>query len=350
MIKTLALSSSARAVSLSHDAHVRGLRAEESLDDAADHSQDALDDLRQYLDEIGQFPLLSPGEEQELAARLAKWRAGSQDEATIAQGKAAQQRLIESNLRLVVSIAKRYAGKLEVSDLIQEGTIGLMRAVERFDGTRGVKFASYATWWIRQAILRAIFSQARAVRLPVRVQEKMARLRRASQQFAGSSGSLPEAQELAEYLATTSQTVEAIRQAVQPLASLDWPDETVEGRRTVGEGLRDPSLEDPAEAVIRHELISRLAAAWEVLSPREQMVVILRYGLAGERPRSLRKIAVQFHLSPERIRQIEHKALCLLRKTIEGEESGRRAKRTHQTTKERFTEGAFPETLLVGDA
>src|SRR5579875_3718226 len=247
MIKTLALSSSARAVSLSHDAHVRGLRAEESLD------------------EIGQFPLLSPGEEQELAARLAKWRAGSQDEATIAQGKAAQQRLIESNLRLVVSIAKRYAGKLEVSDLIQEGTIGLMRAVERFDGTRGVKFASYATWWIRQAILRAIFSQARAVRLPVRVQEKMARLRRASQQFAGSSGSLPEAQELAEYLATTSQTVEAIRQAVQPLASLDWPDETVEGRRTVGEGLRDPSLEDPAEAVIRHELISRLAAAWEVL-------------------------------------------------------------------------------------
>lgn len=310
MMKALALHASARPASLSNDARMHGLWAEESLDNATD-------DLRQYLDEIGRFPLLSPSEEQEIAERLAKWRAGSQDETTTAQGKAAQQRLSESNLRLVVSTAKRYAGKLELSDLIQEGTIGLMRAVERFDRTRGVKFASYATWWIRQAILRAIFSQARAVRLPVRVQENRTRLSRASLQFAEAHGSLPDTQELAEYLATTPQAIETIRLATQPLASLDRPLETADGRSMLGECLSDPSQEDPAEAAIRHEFAAQFAAAWVLLSPREQQVMTLRYGLADERPRSLHHIAVQFRLSPERIRQIEHKALCLLRKNIE---------------------------------
>ncbi len=341
MIKTLSPFSPAQPVSLSNDARARGLWAEESLDNAAD-------DLRQYLDEIGRFPLLSPSEEQELAERIAKWRARNQDEVTIAQGKAAQQRLIESNLRLVVSIAKRYTGKLDLSDLIQEGTIGLMRAVERFDRTRGVKFASYATWWIRQAILRAIFSQARTVRLPVRVQENMTRLSRASLQLAEAHGSLPDTQELAEHLATTPKTVEAIRLAIQPLASLDWPVETAEGRRTLGECLSDPSQENPAEVAIRHELAARLASAWVLLSPREQQVMTLRYGLADERPRSLRYIADQFHLSLERIRQIEHKALSLLRKNIEQVESVRRARRrTHQKIKERFKEVAFLRSAPV---
>ncbi|MGB9681472.1 MAG: RNA polymerase sigma factor RpoD [bacterium] len=262
-----------------------------------------LDDaVRLYLREIGKVPLLTPEEEVELAKRIKEDKDPE-----------AKKRLIDANLRLVVSIAKKYIGRgLSLLDLIQEGNLGLMRAVEKFDYRKGYKFSTYATWWIRQAITRAIADQARTIRIPVHMIETINRLVKHSRQLLQELGREPTIEEIAERMGVTPEKIEEIIRTAQEPISLETPIGEEEDSR-LGDLLEDTTTVAPADTASQHLLSEDIQEILEGLSPREREIIILRFGLGGERAHTLEEVGKHFNVTRERIRQIEAKALRKLR-------------------------------------
>ena len=279
--------------------------AEEALTDteAVDESFSADDSVRMYLSEISKVPLLSAEAERELAERMA---AGDED---------ARRRMTEANLRLVVSVAKRYVGRgMSFQDLIQEGNIGLMKAVERFDPEKGFKFSTYATWWIRQAITRSIADQGRMIRLPVHMIETSNKVHRAASRLRQELGRAPTVMEISEETGMPVQKVREILQLVQEPTSLETPISDEDS--TLGDFIQDETTSGPDEVVSMILLKEQIAKALETLMEREQKVIKLRFGLLDDRPRTLEEVGREFNVTRERIRQIEAKALRKLRHPI----------------------------------
>ena len=259
------------------------------------------DPVRMYLKEIGKIPLLSMEEEIELAKSM---ELGSED---------ARKRLAESNLRLVVSIAKRYVGRgMQFLDLIQEGNLGLIKAVEKFDYTKGYKFSTYATWWIRQAITRAIADQARTIRIPVHMVETINRLVRTSRQLLQELGREPTTEEIAARLDLPVERVSEIMKMSQEPVSLETPIGEEEDSH-LGDFIQDDNVLVPQDAAAFTLLHEQLMEVLLTLTEREQKVLRLRFGLDDGRPRTLEEVGKQFNVTRERIRQIEAKALRKLR-------------------------------------
>ncbi len=294
----------------------RGIRVEEEdadlplLDDAQigrlEHELSAegvaLDDpVKAYLKEIGQVPLLSAEEEQTLARAA---RAGDAD---------ARRRLSEANLRLVVSVAKRYAGRgLPFLDLIQEGNLGLMKAAEKFEPDRGFKFSTYATWWIRQSITRAIADQGRTIRIPVHLVEHINRVRKTAGELLRKNGREPTAEEIAVRLEMEPDRVRELLQLAQEPVSLETPvgeEEDAHLEDFIQDEEAGIPVDEAGRQLLRRELISVLKS----LTPREERVITLRFGLDDGRPRTLEELGKEFNVTRERIRQIEAKALRKLR-------------------------------------
>ncbi len=262
----------------------------------------AVDDpVRMYLKDIGKIPLLASERELYLAERIA------------VGDEAAKNELVEANLRLVVSIAKKYVGKgMYFLDLIQEGNLGLIKAVEKFDHTKGYKFSTYATWWIRQAITRAIADQARTIRIPVHMVETIHRVSRCSRQLLQELGREPSVDEIADRLNMSSEKVREIMKAAQDPVSLETPIGE-EDDSHLGDFIPDDSSMTPAEAVSYQLLREQLNKVLHTLTPREEMVIKLRFGLEDGRTRTLEEVGKEFNITRERIRQIEAKALRKLR-------------------------------------
>ena len=259
------------------------------------------DPVRMYLKEIGKVPLLSAEEEIELAKRMAE---GDED---------AKKRLAEANLRLVVSIAKRYVGRgMLFLDLIQEGNLGLIKAVEKFDYQKGFKFSTYATWWIRQAITRAIADQARTIRIPVHMVETINKLIRVSRQLLQELGREPLPEEIAEELDMPVERVREILKISQEPVSLETPIGEEEDSH-LGDFIQDDNVPVPAEAAAATLLKEQLGEVLDTLTDREQKVLRLRFGMNDGRARTLEEVGKEFDVSRERIRQIEAKALRKLR-------------------------------------
>ena len=259
------------------------------------------DPVRMYLKEIGKVPLLSPDEEIELAKKI---ELGDEE---------AKKKLAESNLRLVVSIAKRYAGRgMQLLDLIQEGNLGLIKAVEKFDYRKGYKFSTYATWWIRQAITRAIADQARTIRIPVHMVETINRLVRTQRQLVQKLGREATPEELAKELDMPVERVREIMKISQDPVSLGTPIGEEEDSH-LGDFIQDNNVEVPADAATYTLLHEQLMDVLSTLTEREQKVLRLRFGLDDGRPRTLEEVGRQFNVTRERIRQIEAKALRKLR-------------------------------------
>ncbi len=283
--------------------------------------------FRQYLREIGRIPLLTAAEEVDLARRVeaglfAEEKLGTPDldsqlaldlDKLVVMGRMAKRRLIESNLRLVVSVAKRYVGRgLTMLDLVQEGNLGLIRAVEKFDYARGYKFSTYATWWIRQAMSRALADQARTIRVPVHVVELINRVVRVQRRMLQERGYEPTAEEVAVHLELTPERVlEVLRLAQEPV-SLHAP-VGEEDDVALGDLIEDGDAASPVESAAFFLLREHLEAVLSTLGERERKVVQLRYGLADGRPRTLEEIGRIFGVTRERIRQIESKTLNKLR-------------------------------------
>ncbi len=259
------------------------------------------DPIREYLKEIGSIPLLSAQEEYDLARKKAE---GDTD---------AQKQLVEANLRLVVSIAKHYTGRgMSFLDLVQEGNIGLMRAVEKFDYTKGYRLSTYATWWVKQAITRALADQSRTIRLPVHMVETVNRIRRAQRNLSVSLGREPSVDELAENLGMPRKRVTELLQAAGDTVSLETPVGDEDGS-SLGDFVADDSnesTEDKAESFLLREEIDEMLKG---LSPREREVIILRFGLETGKPMTLEEVGKRFNVTRERIRQIETAALRKLR-------------------------------------
>lgn len=286
------------------------------------------DPVRMYLQEIGRFPLLTPQQEVELAMQAeAGTRADDQladgDELSaeerlileraVRQADRARKRLVEANLRLVVSIAKKYVGRgLVLLDLIQEGNLGLIRAVEKFDYRKGFKFSTYATWWIRQAATRALADQARTIRVPVHMVETINKLARAQRTLVQVLGREPTIEEIAEELELEPGKVSELRRIAQDPVSLETP-LGEEDDSTLGDFVEDTDAEIPVEAAAFHLLQSYLSLALETLSDREREVLVMRFGLADGKVRTLEEVGDYFEVTRERIRQIETKALAKLR-------------------------------------
>ena len=259
------------------------------------------DPVRMYLKEIGKVPLLSAEEEIELAKRMEN---GDQ---------AAKKRLAEANLRLVVSIAKRYVGRgMLFLDLIQEGNLGLIKAVEKFDYTKGYKFSTYATWWIRQAITRAIADQARTIRIPVHMVETINKLIRVSRQLLQELGREPTPEEIAEEMNMPVERVREILKISQEPVSLETPIGEEEDSH-LGDFIQDDNVPVPADAAAFTLLKEQLVEVLSTLTEREQKVLRLRFGLDDGRARTLEEVGKEFNVTRERIRQIEAKALRKLR-------------------------------------
>ena len=259
------------------------------------------DPVRMYLKEIGKIPLLTTDQEIELAKRM---ELGDQS---------AKKRLAEANLRLVVSIAKKYVGRgMQFLDLIQEGNLGLIKAVEKFDYRKGYKFSTYATWWIRQAITRAIADQSRTIRIPVHMVETINRLIRTSRQLVQELGREPTAEEIAAKMEIPVERVREIRKISQDPVSLETPIGEEEDSH-LGDFIQDDHVAVPAEEATFTLLHEQLMEALETLTEREQQVLRLRFGLDDGKPRTLEEVGKQFHVTRERIRQIEAKALRKLR-------------------------------------
>ena len=277
----------------------------EEFDDALNTDGIAIDDpVKVYLKEIGRVPLLSPEEEIDLALKI---QAGGPE------GEKAKQRLSEANLRLVVSIAKRYVGRgMQFLDLIQEGNLGLIKAVEKFDHTKGFKFSTYATWWIRQAITRAIADQARTIRIPVHMVETINKVKKVSSQLLHEMGHDPSAEEIAERLEMPVDKVREIMRVAQEPVSLETPIGEEEDSH-LGDFIPDDDAPIPAEAASQTLLKEQLADVLKTLTPREEKVLRLRFGLEDGRPRTLEEVGKEFNVTRERIRQIEAKALRKLR-------------------------------------
>ncbi len=259
------------------------------------------DHVRMYLKEIGKVPLLSPAEEHEYARRMAEG------------DESARQKLTESNLRLVVSIAKRYVGRgMLFLDLIQEGNLGLIKAVEKFDYTKGYKFSTYATWWIRQAITRAIADQARTIRIPVHMVETINKLIRVSRQLLQELGREPTPDEIAKEMNMSLDKVREIMKIAQEPVSLETPIGEEEDSH-LGDFIPDDEAPAPSEAASFMLLKEQLMDVLSTLTPREEMVLRLRFGLVDGRARTLEEVGGVFNVTRERIRQIEAKALRKLR-------------------------------------
>ena len=265
----------------------------------------AVDDpVRMYLKEIGKVPLLTAEEEVELAKKMAE---GGEE------GEEAKKRLCEANLRLVVSIAKRYVGRgMLFLDLIQEGNLGLIKAVDKFDYTKGYKFSTYATWWIRQAITRSIADQARTIRIPVHMVETINKLIRVSRQLLQELGREPTPEEIAEEMGLTVEKVREIQKVAQEPVSLETPIGEEEDSH-LGDFIPDEDVPQPVEAAAFSMLKEQLVEVLDTLTDREQKVLKLRFGLEDGRARTLEEVGKEFEVTRERIRQIEAKALRKLR-------------------------------------
>lgn len=259
------------------------------------------DPVRMYLKEIGKVPLLTPEEEQDLAKRMAE---GDEE---------AKRRMAEANLRLVVSIAKRYVGRgMLFLDLIQEGNLGLIKAVDKFDYTKGFKFSTYATWWIRQAITRAIADQARTIRIPVHMVETINKVKKTNSQLLHKNGRDPTAEEIAAELDMPVDKVREILRVAQEPVSLETPIGEEEDSH-LGDFIPDDDALAPADAASMLLLKEQLGDVLKTLTPREEKVLSLRFGLEDGHPRTLEEVGKEFNVTRERIRQIEAKALRKLR-------------------------------------
>jgi len=293
------------------------------------HDTGSFDPVRMYLKEIGKVPLLTAEQEVSLAKRIEAGVHARRDLAADAEslsesqrasvlavvrdGELAKRNLTEANLRLVVSIAKRYVGRgMALLDLIQEGNLGLIRAVEKFDYTKGFKFSTYATWWIRQAITRAIADQARTIRIPVHMVETMNKVLRTQRQMLQELGREPTIDELAAKVDLTPDRVREIQRIAQEPVSLETP-VGEEDDSSLGDFVEDPNVVAPAAAAARALLTEAIEEALQELNPREQQVVRLRFGLEDGQIRTLEEVGREFGVTRERIRQIESKTLAKLR-------------------------------------
>ena len=286
------------------DLSLDDLNINENSDDDAEPAPDGVsidDPVKIYLKEIGRVPLLSPDEEVDLAIR-------------ISQGDvAAKKRLSEANLRLVVSIAKRYLGRgMQFLDLIQEGNLGLIKAVEKFDHTKGFKISTYATWWIRQAITRAIADQARAIRIPVHMVETINKVKKVSSQLLHQNGHEPSADDIAAELDMPVDKVREIMRVAQEPVSLETPIGEEEDSH-LGDFIPDDDAPAPQDAASHTLLKEQLSDVLSTLTSREEKVLRLRFGLEDGRSRTLEEVGREFNVTRERIRQIEAKALRKLR-------------------------------------
>ncbi len=274
---------------------------EEEIDLSVPEAINIDDPVRMYLKEIGKVSLLTAEEEVEIAKRM---EAGDES---------AKRELAEANLRLVVSIAKRYVGRgMLFLDLIQEGNLGLIKAVEKFDYTKGYKFSTYATWWIRQAITRAIADQARTIRIPVHMVETINKLIRISRQLLQEYGREPTPEEIAKSMGITENKVREIIKIAQEPVSLETPIGEEEDSH-LGDFIQDEDAPAPAEAASNALMKELLWEVLDTLTPREAKVLRLRFGLDDGNPRTLEEVGKEFHVTRERIRQIEAKALRKLR-------------------------------------
>ena len=279
---------------------------DEDLEITAENVDQFSDDsVRLYLREIGKIPLLSNEEEVDLAYRIVKGE------------KKAKDKMVEANMRLVVSIAKRYSGRgLDFLDLIQEGNTGLLRAVEKFDPDKGFKFSTYATWWIRQAITRAIADQARTIRIPVHMVETINKVLRATRKLTNELNREPTVEEIAKEMGMEPEKIDYVMKIKQDIASLD----ATVGRdgddedSVLGDFIEDEGRVSPEDAAAAQMLKEQIAEILSSLSEREQKVVKLRFGIGGGRLHTLEEVGAEFSVTRERIRQIEAKALSKLRK------------------------------------
>lgn len=267
------------------------------LDDISD------DSVRLYLREIGKIPLLTPQEELELAYKV------------VAGDKEAKDKMAEANMRLVVSIAKRYSGRgLDFLDLIQEGNTGLLRAVEKFDPDKGFKFSTYATWWIRQAITRAIADQARTIRIPVHMVETINKLLRTQRRLTQELNREPTNEEIAEAMEMDVDKVEYVMKIKQDITSLDASVGNDDEDSVLGDFIEDEEATSPEDSASTQLLKQQLWAILNTLNDRERKILILRFGLEDGRPRTLEEVGQIFGVTRERIRQIEAKTLAKVRK------------------------------------
>ncbi len=271
----------------------------ENVDSFAD------DSVRLYLREIGKIPLLTPEEEADLAQRIVKG------------DKKAKDKMVEANMRLVVSIAKRYGGRgLDFLDLIQEGNTGLLRAVEKFDPDKGFKFSTYATWWVRQAITRAIADQARTIRIPVHMVETINKVLRTTRKLTTELNREPTNEEIAKELDMEPDKVDYVMRIKQDIASLDASvgKDGDDEDSVLGDFVEDEERDSPEDSAANQILKEQLAEILATLSEREQKIIRLRFGIGGGRPHTLEEVGSEFDVTRERIRQIEAKALSKLRK------------------------------------
>jgi RNA polymerase primary sigma factor len=286
---------------------------EVSLDLSIPEGVNIDDPVRMYLKEIGRVPLLSADEEICLAQQI---EAGAKDDASfkeMREGERAKKKLIDANLRLVVSIAKRYVGRgMLFLDLIQEGNLGLIKAVDKFDYTKGYKFSTYATWWIRQAITRAIADQARTIRIPVHMVETINKLIRISRQLLQDKGREPLPEEIAEGMGISVERVREIQKIAQEPVSLETPIGEEEDSH-LGDFIEDQDAIAPDDAASYILLKEQIEDVFACLTEREQQVLVLRFGLKDGKPRTLEEVGQHFNVTRERIRQIEGKALTKLR-------------------------------------
>jgi RNA polymerase primary sigma factor len=263
------------------------------------------DSVRMYLREIGKIPLLTPEEEAKLAQKIVKG------------DKKAKDKMVESNMRLVVSIAKRYGGRgLDFLDLIQEGNTGLIRAVDKFDPDKGFKFSTYATWWIRQAITRAIADQARTIRIPVHMVETINRVLRTTRKLTTELNREPTNEEIAEALDMEPEKIDYVMRIKQDIASLDASisRDGDDEESVLGDFVEDEERDSPEESAANQILKEQLSEIIATLTDREQKIIRLRFGIGGGRPHTLEEVGAEFDVTRERIRQIEAKALAKLRK------------------------------------
>lgn len=263
------------------------------------------DSVKLYLREIGKIPLLTPEEEADLAQRIIKG------------DKKAKDKMVESNMRLVVSIAKKYGGRgLDFLDLIQEGNTGLLRAVEKFDPDKGFKFSTYATWWVRQAITRAIADQARTIRIPVHMVETINKVLRTTRKLTAELNREPTVEEIAKEMDMEPDKVDYVMRIKQDIASLDATigKEGDDEDSVLGDFVEDEERDSPEDSAANQILKEQLAEILATLSEREQKIIRLRFGIGGGRPHTLEEVGAEFDVTRERIRQIEAKALSKLRK------------------------------------
>jgi len=265
--------------------------------------------LKRYLQEIGQFPLLTPEQEVELAGKIKKGDG------------AARERMINANLRLVVTIARDYANfGLPLLDLISEGNIGLTKAVERFDPTKGAKLSTYAMWWIKQALKRALANQSKTIRLPVHLVDKVAKVRRVSLQMSDELGREPTDEELGEEIGIASEKVARLKSVGIRPASLDAPiadNDSTEFSEVIG----DDEAQTPFELLRDKNLLGEVEGLLEVLDPRERKIISQRFGLDGGKPKTLEDVGKDFGITRERIRQLQNIALAKLRRALSKKEN-----------------------------